>query len=314
MVQFVRGFEAILSILAPVINKPMSGISSTICDVIGERGAHARTGTMMHRHRFATGHTLLLVLLCSTGRSFAGKLVINGRTVATFGSGGVTLGGPRQPKHLSDIPLGVDERFACHSLDFSDSCGVFWGTESQPSQMGAVQGIPLGNGALLELDRVQADSRFQEPMSHSDSASYPNPDEEAMHQTQTPSVDPAGGGAGLPGEEPTDAPARPPKTGVSFALEDLFGGPGVGLTDKARDLKKLIMSGARVHAGSVQVVRSHEGSQQVVKVNLTPEILLKLIQLSEKEYTMQQALAIVIDTSNTMQYQQQQQDPGEAQP
>mmetsp|Transcript_6117 Transcript_6117/g.14742 ORF Transcript_6117/g.14742 Transcript_6117/m.14742 type:complete len:424 (+) Transcript_6117:528-1799(+) len=81
--------------------------------------------------------------------------------------------------------------------------------------------------------------------------------------------------------------------GISFVLDELFGGAGIGATDKAKQLKLLILGGARIHGGSIKVIRGQNDKKQVIHVGLTSEILLRLIELAERGMDMKEALSLI---------------------
>jgi len=86
-------------------------------------------------------------------------------------------------------------------------------------------------------------------------------------------------------------------SGISFVLNELFGGPNIGATAKARKLKMLILGGAQIHGGSIKVIRRiAAGRQQIINVGLNSEILLRLIELAEQGVEMKDALSVITES------------------
>mmetsp|Transcript_11200 Transcript_11200/g.18290 ORF Transcript_11200/g.18290 Transcript_11200/m.18290 type:complete len:356 (+) Transcript_11200:83-1150(+) len=235
----------------------------------------------------------------------AATLTINGRTVSVLG------GHQEFTKEAGRDPGSVPRMSVCNSLDFDpENCGIFFGhrmidpaeklrnalkqsiittQEMQPQENGVSRppetpptGVPLPPSGMDGVSARDASMHAAASAAATTSTSHNAHDGNSVNAADAPqppsTTDSAGGRNG----------------GLSFVLDELFGGPYVGATEKAKQLKMLIMGGARIHGGSIKVIRGMDGGrQQVIHVGLTSEILLRLIELAEKGIVMKEALSII---------------------
>eukprot|EP00466_Bigelowiella_natans_P011200 jgi/Bigna1/87241/estExt_fgenesh1_pg.C_180060 len=198
----------------------------------------------------------------------AATLTINGRTVSVLG------GHQEFTKEAGRDPGSVPRMSVCNSLDFDpENCGIFFGHRM------------IDPAEKLRNALKQSIITTQEMQPQENGVSRP---------PETPPTGNSVNAADAPQPPSTTDSAGGRNGGLSFVLDELFGGPYVGATEKAKQLKMLIMGGARIHGGSIKVIRGMDGGrQQVIHVGLTSEILLRLIELAEKGIVMKEALSII---------------------
>lgn len=163
--------------------------------------------------------------------------------------------------------------FQCHSMDFSPVCGVYFGRAPVDARKELMDSLKRSlvtsmTGGPALVNNIHRNDR------------------------DLPTHIPDSGNTPSSPDTPLEAPNAPSK-GLSFELNELWG-TGGRATNKASQLKMLIEGGAKIHAGSIKVIRGIPGGgQRVIEVSLTSEILLNLINLAEKGIGMKEALAII---------------------
>mmetsp|Transcript_87 Transcript_87/g.113 ORF Transcript_87/g.113 Transcript_87/m.113 type:complete len:372 (-) Transcript_87:164-1279(-) len=256
----------------------------------------------------------LLALLALLRGDCAATLTINGRTLTVVGMDQAhkQREGPDPADLLQFAPGG--RQYACHSLDFSpEMCGIFFGraqVDPRVELSNALRDAVIstreieipGTSTLMGTDMAgtQLEGEGEGDASRASmAATYPRGPTGGEEPSVSPQQNPHAEGAPRNPEQQQQQKTSGSNSdgGMSFVLDELFGGPRIGATDKAKQLKMLILGGARIHGGSIRVVRGAGGlaggRRQVIEVGLTSEILLRLIELAEKEVGMKEALSII---------------------